>query len=206
MDGPLQVLLRTGNHGAAAGAVIRLALKCEQITVGIQRNPIQVGLPNGEPITFDLGINRPSLTVSGLIDTVGGDPSQTTNTPESVAGGQYYGGMEKMSITGPNEAFSAWNVARDYYIPYKNYLEGKLVTWSSISGLDVQVEVGDAQYPLWGRSGDGDAVTGETTGGAIYHCVVGSIQFTLAPGTEDRWAFSIQFPCKTRSDIAFYSS
>ena len=206
MNGPLQVLLRTGNHGAAAGAVIRLALKVEQVTVAVQRNPIQVGLPNSEPIVFDLGINRPSLTISGLIDSVGGDTSNTTNTAQSVSGGQYYGGMERLSLTGPNETFSAWNVTRDYYIPYKNYLEGKLVTWSSISGLDIQVEIGDAQYPLWNTSGDGDVVTGETTGGAIYHCVIGSFQFSQSPGTEDRWAFSLQFPCKTRSDIAYYSS
>ena len=61
MDSALSVLLRSGDHGAVANAVVRLALKCDQVTVAIQRSPIQIGMANNKPITFDLGINRPSV-------------------------------------------------------------------------------------------------------------------------------------------------
>ena len=206
MDSSLSVLLRSGDHGATAASVVRLALKCDQVTVAIARSPIQIGFPNGEPITFDLGINRPSVTISGIIDSVGGDTTNTTHAAESAPGGQWYGGMEKITLTGPNTAFSAWNEARDYFIPYKNYLEEKLVTWSTMSGVDLQLEIGNAQYPTYRKAGDGDRlVSGDTTGGAIYKVVVGTMQFMQAPGTEDRWTFSIQFPAKTRTDTVFQS-
>ena len=208
MDSALSVLLRSGDHGAVANTVVRLALKCDQVTVAIARSPIQIGFPNGEPITFDLGINRPSVTISGMIDNIGGDLTNTThNTGATDTVAQWYGGMEKISLTGPNTAFSAFDEVRDYYIPYKNYLEEKLVTWSTMSGVDLQLEIGDARYPTYrkvakegaSRLGSG----GETTGGAIYKVVVGNMQFMQAPGTEDRWTFSIQFPAITRTDTEF---
>jgi len=201
----LSVLLRNGAHGGAN--VTRYMLKVEQFTIAIQRTPIQVALPSSDPVQFDLGINRPSITVSGLVDNIGGDPTNTTN-----ASPQYYGGMSWVNVTAHNNGHTNYTTTQAYAIPYKNHLEQSLVAWASAvdsdgNPKDIEIEVGDAKFPMYDRLGDGHKLTGGDnrgfgtgnmmTGGAIYKCVVGTVQFSLAPGTEDRWMFSVQLPCKT---------
>ena len=102
MNSPLSVLLRDGTH---AGAAIRLALKAEQVSISITKTPIQVPIQKSTPLLLDLGINRPSITISGIVDTIGGDPNTYDNQ---------FNSMESMTISG-----------QTYYIPYKNYLENK---------------------------------------------------------------------------------
>ena len=74
MDAPLAVLLRDGTH---AGATNRLALKVEQLSISISKTPIQIPIPRSTPQLLDLGISRPSITISGIVDNVGGDPSNS---------------------------------------------------------------------------------------------------------------------------------
>ena len=171
MDSPLSVLLRDGTH---AGATTRLALKAEQFSVSYGRTPLVTALAGSHPILLDLGINRPNVTISGIIDNIGGDSTNTTSGFED---------MEAMTISG-----------QVYYIPYKNFLEGKLATWRV--GTSIFVEVGDATTPI--HSGGTDA-----TGGGIYEVATQQFQFSLAPGMEDRWMYSISFASKLRSDISF---
>jgi len=173
MDAPLSVLLRDGTH---AGASVRLALKAEQFSVNIARTPLVTAIAGITPIILDLRINRPSITISGLIDNIGNDTTNTTSGFED---------MESMTISG-----------QVYYIPYKNYLEGKLATWGTGGSTDLQVEVGDATTPI--HSGGTDA-----TGGGIYRVATQQMQFALAPGMEDRWTYSVQFAAKLRNDITF---
>ena len=170
MDSPLAVLLRDGSH---ANATTRLALKVEQLSISISKTPIQIPIPRSTPQILDLGISRPSITISGIVDNVGGDPSNSDSGFQD---------MEKMSVN-----------SQTYYIPYKNFLEEKLITWVTSPSVVIQVEVGDATTP----TGDGH------TGGGIYEVGVQTAQFSVSPATEDRWVYSIQFVAKIRTGVSF---
>ena len=127
MDAPLAVLLRDKLHETAT---VRLALKVEQFSINFTKQPIQVPVPRQSPIILELGSVRPAITISGVIDNVGQDRSNKT------AGFEH---MEKFVVQGQN-----------YYVPYKNFLENKLTTWVSGTGIDLQIEIGDASV----REGD----------------------------------------------------
>ena len=81
MDSPLSVLLRDGTH---AGASIRLALKAEQVSISIAKTPIVIPVARSTPTILDLGITRPAITISGIIDTIGGDPNTNNNQFNSM--------------------------------------------------------------------------------------------------------------------------
>ena len=170
MDAPLAVLLRDGTH---SGATTRLALKAEQFSLSLAKTPIQIPIPRSTPQLLDLGISRPSLTLSGIVDNVGGDASNTTSG---------FQGMESMVVD-----------SQTYYIPYKNFLENKLITWVTSPSTVLQVEVGDASTPEGANH----------TGGGIYEVAVQQCQFSVSPAMEDRWVYSIQFVAKIRNGITF---
>jgi len=173
MESPLSVLLRDGTH---AGATTRLALKAEQVSISITKTPIVIPVARSTPTILDLGISRPAITISGLVDTVGGDESNNDTN---------FWDMEYLTVSG-----------QKYYIPYKNYLENKLITWVSSASIDLQVEVGDATQP--------ESVSGTVaTGGGIYKVAVQQMQFSVSPAMEDRWIYSIQFVAKLREGISF---
>ena len=173
MDSPLSVLLRDGTH---AGATTRLALKAEQVSITVTKTPIVIPVARSTPTILDLGISRPAVTISGLVDTVGGD--ETNNDTN-------FWDMEYLTVSG-----------QKYYIPYKNYLENKLITWVTSASVDLQVEIGNATQP--------ESVSGTVaTGGAIYKVAVQQMQFSVAPATEDRWVYSVQFVAKLREGISF---
>ena len=163
MESPLAVLLRNGTH---ADATIRLALKAEQFAVTTTRTPIQVPMPHYSPLLADMGFSRPALTVSGLIDNVGGDNSNSTSGFEN---------MESISLTDSG---------------------GTARTYAFFSTGLFECEFGDSTTPI-------STSSAASTGGGIYKCVVGQFQFTIAPGTEDRWVYSISLPAHVRSDIQF---
>jgi len=180
MDTPLAVLLRNGPH-ASADTTVRLALKAEQFALTNSRAAIQVPIPTASPLLMDLSQNRPAITVSGLIDNVGGDSTNNTTNFQT---------MESISLTDAND------VTKVYYIPYKNYLEKFLVeSFSFFDAGVLECEFGDATRPISTSS------SAPSTGGGVYECVIGQFQFTIAPGTEDRWVYSLSLPCKVRSDI-----
>ena len=175
MDTPLAVLLRNGTH---ANASIRLALKAEQFAISNSKTPIQIPIPTSAPLLVDLASNRPSLTISGLIDNVGGDNTNNTSGFQT---------MESIVLDG-----------QTYYIPYKNYFEEFLTeSFTFFDSGVLECEFGDATTPISTSSST------PSTGGGVYECVIGQFQFTIAPGTEDRWVYSISLPAKVRSDIKF---
>ena len=181
MDAGLNVFLRDNTHNDATW---RLLLKADQFSISYSRTPIHIAIPYSEPEIFDLGQTRPSLTISGVVDTIGGDSTNTTSN---------FWGMASETITGPNG--SGGTNDKVYYIPYKNYLESKLLTWAT--GANLELEIGDATTPDYSGSG-----TTASTGGGIYKVAVSQFQFTQTPGTEDRWAFSIQFVSEWRAGIS----
>jgi hypothetical protein len=169
----LSVLLRDGSN---SGATDRLALKVEQLSLSYGRQPIQIAIPAASPVIIDLGQSRPTITISGIMDNIGGDLTNTTANA--------WFNMEKFTAQG-----------QTYYIPYKNYLEKKLLTWTTADGLEL--EIGDATTPDYSGSG-----TTASTGGAIHEVAVAQFQFSQAPGLEDRWAFSVQFVAGWREGIS----
>ena len=175
MDAPLAVLLRDGTH---ANATTRFALKAEQLTIAPAKTPIQVPVPRGTPILMDLGSTRPSITLSGVVENIGGD---TTNTDSN------FFHMEKMTVSG-----------QSYYVPYKNFFENKLITWVSGADVTLELEIGDASVV----ESSIDAST-PSTGGGVYEVAVQQCQFSVMPAMEDRWTYNLQFVAKLRNGIAF---
>jgi len=178
MADELSVFLRDNTHASAS---VRLALKVDQLALSFSRTPIHIALPRSNPEIFDLGTTRPAITISGLVDNIGQD---TTNTDSTT-----FKGMQKVSHTISSST-------QTYYVPYKNYLEEKLITWVTNDSTDLQLEIGDATTP--------ENTSGAfATGGGIYRVAVQQFQFSQTPGLEDRWAFSISFVAKFRDGVSF---
>lgn len=180
---PLSILLRDGTH---AGASIRLALKTDQFSIQIAKTPLQIAVSHSTPLLLDMGMTRPSINISGLVDNIGGDTSNNTAN---------FWDMESMVISGPNAAGDGTE-NQTYYVPYKNYLESKLVTWVTSEAVILQVEIGDA------TTADGTS-SAASTGGGIYEVAVQQAQFNVAPAMEDRWMFTISLVAKLRNGISF---
>ena len=68
----LSILLRDGNHaGSENSATNRFALQADRFSVTMTKAPIQIPIPQSRPEIIDLGVVRPNISVSGVIDTVG---------------------------------------------------------------------------------------------------------------------------------------
>jgi hypothetical protein len=167
-------------------------LQVLNVSITIQKTPIQIPYPSASPELFDIGMFRPSITLSGIVPTVGG--------PD--AGSPY---MNAKSIDG-----------QVYYEPYKNILEWMGSAWISSDIQTIELEIGNV-----GSGHDSTAgitsitapftTTGSTntqsgaahTGGAIYVVAFQSARFELRGAEEHLWDFTMQFVAKARSDIAF---
>ena len=75
----LAVLLRTCKHSEIDATSRKnnipdkfgYALKCDNISISYSKTPIQVPIPQQSPQLIDIGVYRPSVSTSGVIDTVG---------------------------------------------------------------------------------------------------------------------------------------
>ena len=213
----LAVLLRNGSH---ADATIRYALKCNDIAISYARTPIQIPISQSNPELIDLGFVRPSLTCTGLVDTIGED---ITNI--GGVGKRGTAGMSSFSYTRTSvnitTGSAAWSdggspSAQLYYIPYKNALEEAVGSWLYL-GTDspLQVEIGDSKYPIEAYDGyldpgcadsryalvGGNAPSVHATGGGIYGCAIQQGRFSLNAAREDRYDFTLQFVITRRLDI-----
>ena len=178
-ESDLSVFIRNGAHTGAASDVVKLALKCEQFTIQYSQSPIQISQPGDDQILFDLGFSKPSMTLSGLVDNIGGN---TGNTSHNADQNQNVKGMTSMTLNG-----------QVYYIPYKNWLEAFLIRHAADT-TELEIEVGDATTP--------DATSGAfSTGGGIYKGALQQMQFNQTPGLEDRWLFTLGFLLKRREGI-----
>ena len=92
----LAVLLRTCKHSeiditsraASAPDKFGYALKCDNVSISYSKTPIQVPIPQQSPQLIDIGVYRPSVSLSGVVDTVGGVDTSTqakTGTELSAA-------------------------------------------------------------------------------------------------------------------------
>ena len=133
---------------------------------------------------MDFGIFRPSVTISAIVDSVGGNQ----DTSHAAA----YKGMEKVTIGGV-----------DYYIPYKNALEQNLYQWIADDENVLTLIIGDATYPVYNVDSDGDNASGTnwSTGGALYKVALQQARFQMDAGREDRWICQMQFVAAARQDV-----
>jgi|TARA_R100001460_G_scaffold3030_1_gene9325 hypothetical protein len=66
--------------GTTDGSEKRFALKADSFSINYVKTPIQIPIANGgSPELIDIGTIRPSITVTGLVDT--DDPSETVSGP-----------------------------------------------------------------------------------------------------------------------------
>ena len=199
----LAVLLRNGPH---SGATVRYALKCNDVAMSYAKTPIQIPIAQQSPELIDLGYFRPSVTVTGIIDTIGGD---TTNTTAAFAGMESFM-YTRTSVSSSQFADGGHASAQKYYVPYKNALEEAAATWMYLNDSPLQIEIGDAKYPLasYGGYAPGGNVTNrfstsnqQATGGAVYEVAIQQCRFSLKAATEDRYEFTMQFVAKARLDM-----
>jgi len=217
-DPTLAVLLRNGSH---ASATVRYALKCNDVAISYSRTPIQIPIAQQSPELIDLGYFRPSITCTGIIDTVGEDISNLGNDMDAAY--KATAGMSSFLYTRASTAHPSVfsdggsNSAQRYFIPYKNALEEAVSTWIYLTGsTPLQLEIGDAKFPIESYDGyldPGSAsnrfvsgqVDNHSTGGAVYEVAIQQSRFALNAGREDRYDFSIQFVAKGRIDMPSFA-
>jgi len=179
------ILLRKGPHDSTdtnTTTRIRYALQCDNFSIQIAKTPIQVPAAMQPPIIIDIGFHRPSISINGIIPTVGDDSTVTTTGFE---------GMSSFSYT-RDDADGDSRACR-YYYPYKNVLEAAATTWVYTADTELEIEIGDIATP-----------TGAShTGGGLYVVAIQQARFQIDATKEDRWTFAMQFVCKSRDDITF---
>ena len=205
----LAVLLRNGPHDGSG--TTRYALKCNDVAMSVAKTPIQIPIAQQSPELIDIGYTRPSVTITGIVDTIGGNPSNIG--AGSDAG---YAGMSSISFSRATVS-DGWSdggsgTAQTYYIPYKNALEESCAKWIFSSSTELEIEIGDSTFPISSYDGYitgtssssrfGNSVTDtHSTGGAIYKVAIQQARFQVVAAKEDRYAFSIQIVSESRLDI-----
>ena len=160
-----------------------IALKCDSVAINYAKTPIQIPIPQASPELIDLGIFRPSITLSGLVDHA----SSITDNPW----------MDSISVTSRTSEYSEGSLTglytAKYYLPYKNILENVMMSWITTNSTTIELQIGDVDTP-----------TGNAhTGGAIYEVAFQMVRFQQNAAQEDRWAFTMQMVAKAREDFSF---
>jgi len=215
----LAVLLRNCKHDASATSAskVRYALKCDSFSIQIAKTPIQVPIPQQAPEIIDIGFYRPSISIGGIVDTVGQNtgntyvlnstPSEFTNMESIVVSRKYW----SSDYTNPTDYV---NINQTYYIPYKNALEDAVYTWITTSTDELELEIGDANYPRYNTAAEWTPAdpsltplltsgTNSETGGGVYVVAIQQCRFQVDPAQEDRWQFQMQLVCESRKDVIF---
>ncbi len=69
--------------GTTDGSEKRFALKTDSFSVNYVKTPIQIPFPSGaDPEIIDLGQIRPTITISGIVDTTAPGSSENVTGPE----------------------------------------------------------------------------------------------------------------------------
>ena len=186
----IAVLLR---NGTSANATIRYALKCSDVAVQITKTPIQIPIPQQAPQLIDIGVFRPSITVTGVVD----GPALTNITTST------YEGMQSVSHTPAHDNATPSPSSQLYYIPYKNKLEDVVYAWIADENTDLEIELGNATFPLYTTHTHGGSHSHQATNGGIYKVAIQQARFQLNAAKEDRWDFTMQFVCESRNGVAF---
>ena len=166
--------IKAHSNDTAITGIRRYALKADSFGVSITKTPIQIPFPQNSPELIELGMFRPNITVSGTVDR------DQADTPEFVTGptkGFNNGGGTAIANLDPYH--------NKYYVPTQKQLESFVTDSVYDDGstplqLIVQTEAGTTY--------------------ATYEVAVSQCRFDLAPGTEDRYSFSLSFVAKDRQE------
>jgi len=175
----------SSNVGSTSGTKrYGVALKCDNISVSYTKTPIQIPIPQRSPEIIDLGIFRPSITLSGLVENggVGDDPFMEFVDVASKTSEYSEGGSSN----------TATYTAR-YYLPYKNVMENIIISWISKGSTNLECQLGDMDVPTGSYA----------TGGANYKVAIQQGRFQQNAAQEDRWQFTMQLIAKAREDYIF---
>ena len=180
----LAVLVRTCQHvnipSTPTTTNFGYALKCDNVSISYSKTPIQVPIPQQSPQLIDIGVYRPSVSLSGVIETTGGNSSETTSGFE---------GMASMMHT-RSSGYGSSVHAKKYFLPYKNKLEDFTTNFVYSSETPLELEWGDATIPVGTNH----------TGGAVYLVALQQARFQVDAAKEDRYTFSMQFVVSARKD------
>jgi len=178
----LAVLVRTCKHtsipSTPTATNFGYALKCDNVAISYTKTPIQVPIPQQSPELIDIGVYRPSVSLSGVVETVGGNLSETTT---------YFEGMASMMFT-RTTGYGASSSAKKYFLPYKNKLEDFTTEFVYSAETPLELEWGDAAVPIGTNH----------TGGAVYLVALQQARFQVDAAKEDRYTFSMQFVVSAR--------
>lgn len=211
--GRFSVLLRNGSHyalkltrqsngnnwgwsdssgGTSGTKRYGVALKCDNVAIAYSKSPIQIPIPQQSPELIDLGIFRPSITLSGLVDSTSSITADPFMEHVDITGftSEYSEGDE--SGTSTQQAYLDAHTAR-YYIPYKNVLENVVISWINTNSTNLELQIGDMDVPIGSNN----------TGGANYKVAIQQCRFQQDAAKEDRWTFSMQLVAKAREDYIF---
>tara|TARA_R110000824_G_scaffold80015_2_gene201561 strand:+ start:2510 stop:3088 length:579 start_codon:yes stop_codon:yes gene_type:complete len=178
----IAVLLRTCKHtdipSTPNTTLFGYALKCDNVVISYTKTPIQVPIPKNSPILIDIGVYRPTISLTGVVDTKPGRTSSNT-VPDF-----WY--MDSISFT-RTTGYGGGSGAKTYYVPYKNKLEDFITDQTYSSSTPLELEFGDASYSISPSS----SIT--ATGGAVYEVALQQARFQVDAAKEDRYNFSMQF-------------
>lgn len=177
---PSMILLYNGATSGGKGHV----LKAESFSMTLAKTAIQVAVPNDTPALMDLNMIRPNLTIGGIVENtvpVGSDYSlpATATTDGDIATGDPTG-------TGVRADSSALNFDGTYTHPDKATLEYFFYT---------KAYTGTTKTCLIVLNPDGTTFS-------FYSIAGQTATFILAPGTEDRYSYSLTFAGGLRNQMA----
>jgi len=176
-------IINVGESNAASvytNKAYGFALKCDNVSISYAKTPIQVPIPQQAPQIIDLGIYRPSISLTGVVDTIGGGSSSGQTGLE---------GMETISFL-RTTGYGYKSSARIYHVPYKNILEDFIRSTLHSNSKPIELEWGDASK----------AVGTSHTGGAVYLVALQQYRVQVDAAKEDRYSFSMQFVVGERKD------
>ena len=130
----ISVLLRTCSHTSIPStpttSLFGYALKCDNVSISYTKTPIQIPIPQSSPQLIDIGVYRPSVSLSGVVDTIGGNTSESTSGFEGMASFSY------TRTTGSGGSPSA----KKYFLPYKNKMEDFVtdLVYSEVAPLELE--------------------------------------------------------------------
>ena len=205
------VLFRNCPHdtNVTSESKVRFVLQCDNFAVQVARTPIQMPIPGQSPRLMDFGIFRPSISISGLVETQGGDaaynPSGFTN--QQIPAADYYAYLSYVPYG--RRVNSNTTVSLNYFLPNKNILEEAAYKWKTLPGAELELEIADAEIPRLNTYTGGTAIAGgsigedvKPTGGGVYKVSIQQARFQVDAAKEDRWTFQMQFVAMGRQDIS----
>jgi len=154
------------------------AIKAESFQISYSKTTIKVPLPEESPLIIDLGMYRPSITIAGLVDNESAAGTTVRLDAAAIV-------RDQGDATGNTANDTLLTMHGDYYIPDKNELEDYIQS---------EVYSGDNNLALI-------VLDPTATHFNYYRVAPQQAAFILAPGTEDRYQFSMTFVASKRNEI-----